>query len=112
MPLPLLPDPIQTSSPGDFGVVVDVDQGVHVPPALAFALRRLAVRNADQFVNFLYVAPSALAAELGWPTDAVLRARDGLFDQLDGVVSDSLLHPGSPLDVSFGANDPGLLKGY
>ena len=65
MALPLVSSSTVTVSPKDFGVFVDADRVV-VPQAVCMALGRLSVRNADQFVNFLYMAPDALASALGW----------------------------------------------
>lgn len=111
MALPLVFSSTTTISPDDFGVMVDAERVV-VPQEVGVALRRLSVRNADQFVNFLYMAPDALATALGWSTAAVLHARSGVISQLDGKVADALLHPADPVDFPLGANDPSILRGY
>lgn len=79
---------------------------MQVPLEVGDALGRLRVRNVDQFVNFLYMAPDSLADAIGWSTAQVVHARAGVISQLHGLVADALLHPARPVAFPLGARRP------
>ena len=108
--LMLFPAIIEHTPRSDFGAEVRGEQ-LLVPRDLAEALARLSVKNAVQFVSYLYTFPSAIAGELGWELEDVLKARSALVTKLRGTLPDVILDPPPAPKRSYGALPPAILRG-
>lgn len=91
-------------SPGDLNARL-VPGKLEVPRALALLLAEQSIRTAPQLLSYGLSFPSALAQSLGWTAEDVLKAFNGLADQL-GTKMPVARHG----KFSFGARDPFELK--
>ena len=105
--LPVSASNIQHTATHDFGAEIE-GAGVRllVPQNVAEALERLAIQTAEEFVSYVYSFPSAIAGELGWEPEDVIRARPNLLARLRGFVPDDILDPKSPPRHSYGTFHP------
>lgn len=91
-------------SPGDLNARL-VPGKLEVPQELATMLAEQSIRTAPQLLSYGLSFPSALAQSLGWSAEDVLKAFNGLAEQLGSKVPAA-----KQGKFSFGARDPLELK--
>lgn len=104
----LLPSSLSTASHDDMSVRVGRSGGeqvVYVSKDVADALRRLAIRNAEEFASLLMSFPSAIADEIGWQVKEVEEVRPLVLQALSAIVPPDLLNC-TPRKRVFGAVRP------
>ena len=101
----LVADASAKLAPGDFGSFVTGGR-LHVPPKLHSTLLRRGIHSAEDFVSYANAFPSALAADLGWRPEDLVRGRVSLVSCLRGHVRSEVLSPTDPPRFGYGALDP------
>jgi|HubBroStandDraft_6_1064221.scaffolds.fasta_scaffold529700_2 hypothetical protein len=103
--LEIAPDSRIRASAGDFGAKVQGDR-LLVPRRLGTVLISNHLDTAEDFVSYMQSFPTALAAQLGWTVEDVVRARTRLLEVLRGLLPDEFLDPEPPPPRGYGALRP------
>lgn len=75
-----------------YGVKV-VNDTAYVSPEIMTVCKNLKIENLEGFLSVALSLPSAVAFQLNWPVDRVLRANEAICQSLKGIVDDEFLSP-------------------
>lgn len=76
---------------GQYGVKI-ANGKAYVSPEIMTVCGNLKIDSLEDFLSIALTLPSAIAFQLNWPLDRVIRANDAIRAALKGIVDDEIIN--------------------